>query len=184
MSNRSGLSVRSSTSSVARNLINVRPPPARRSPMIEAEITLAPPARTSGIQEHTGVSTRNTRAQTAEPHSQLQPQTRQYYKSDNKEYRQGQRKRANDIQKGTERHLVEVLNPDNPYNQGYFGDSLSQLYSLGGVQPRQVKQGRPTSMLSQAETPGPKLRLPKKKLIINTKKYLYLIYIYSNVASF
>ena len=166
VSNRSGVSVRSRTSSVARNLINVGPPPARRSPMIEADITLAPPqarARASGIQEHTGVSTRNTRAQTNEPHVQLEmgPQTRQYYKSDNAEYRRGQRKRATDIQKGTERHLVEVLNPENPYNQGYFGEALNE--GIEGYHPREVKQGRPRStMLSQAETPAAKSGKPGK----------------------
>ena len=78
------------------------------------------------------------------------------YRSDNPEYRSGQKQRAKDIQNRTERPLVEVLNPEHPYNQGYFGDSLQQLYNVGGVQPRQVKQGRPTSMLSQAETPAAK----------------------------
>ena len=50
------------------------------------------------------------------------------------------------------RPLVEVLNPDNPYNQGYFGDALKQ--NKEGYHPRVVQQGKPNlSMLSEALTP-------------------------------
>ena len=76
---------RSSSSSESRNLISVN---SNRDAVLEAEITLAPTpsrARTSGIQHHEGVSTRTTRAQTGEPHSQLQQQPRQYYRLDNSE---------------------------------------------------------------------------------------------------
>jgi hypothetical protein len=84
---------------------------------------------------------------------------RQRYRSDDPQYRRGQRKREKHESENKVRPLVERLNPGNLYNQGYFGDSLSQLYNQGGVQPRQVKPGRrPTrsTMESQAETPASK----------------------------
>ena len=153
-------SSRSSSSSSSRNLINASP--AARSPILEAGITYAPTqrARTSGVQEHSGVSTRNTRAQTGEPHTQLS-QTREYHRSDDKEYRKGQRHRLKHDNLNRPRPLVEVLNPDNPYNQGYFGDALKQ--DREGYYPREVKSGRPRStMLSQVETPEPAAKYGKK----------------------
>lgn len=65
------------------------------------------------------------------------PQSRQYFTSDNPEYRKGQRARAKDGAKF--RPLVEVLKPDNPYNQGYFGDALQQ--GLEGYHAREVRTG-------------------------------------------
>jgi len=65
------------------------------------------------------------------------PQPRQYFTSDNPEYRKGQKARAKDGAKF--RPLVEVLKPDNPYNQGYFGDALQQ--GLEGYHAREVRTG-------------------------------------------
>ena len=116
---------------------------ARNSnPVVQADITLAPTqrARASGIQEHSGVSTRATRAQTGEPHTELQ-QTRTYYRSDHPDYRRGQYKRNKHEEKNKVRPLEGPLNLDSPYNQGYFGSALNQLFSVEGVQPRQVKPG-------------------------------------------
>jgi hypothetical protein len=140
-------SSRSSGASSTRNLINEAPLSARSNSSrssfqgVQAEITLASPrARASGIHEHSGVSTRNTRAQTGEPHSAIQ-QTRPYYKSDHPKYRKGQTNRKKDEKENKVRLLEGPLNLDNPYNQGYFGDALNQLYTVKGVQPRQVKTG-------------------------------------------
>ena len=88
----SSIHLRSSSSSESRNLINT----------VEPEITLASTssrARTSGIQQHEGVSTRTTRVQTGDPHSQLQQQPRQYYRSDHTEYRQGHNARKKEGEK-------------------------------------------------------------------------------------
>ena len=135
----------SASSSSTRNLIHESPAAVRRArnstnPVLEAEITLAPSprARVSGIHEHSGVSTRNIRAQTGEPHSQLS-QSRDYYRSDDKDYRRGQRHREKHDNTNRPRPLVEVLNPDSPYNQGYFGDALHE--GKEGYHPREVKPG-------------------------------------------
>jgi hypothetical protein len=133
---------RSSGASSSRNFVNESPAAVRRArnsnPDLEITLAPSPRARASGIHEHSGVSTRNTRAQTGEPHSQI-PQTREYYRSDDSEYRKVQRHRLKHDNENRPRPLVEVLNPDSPYNQGYFGDALHE--GKEGYHPRQVKSG-------------------------------------------
>ncbi len=112
---------------------------------VEPEITFAPTppvtvarARKSGVQQSDKMLTRSKTAQ-----SEAQP--RKIYPSDIGEYRSGQRTRESDKINKKERPSVEVLNPENQFNKGYFGDALNQLYQVHGVQPRQVKKGRPKS---------------------------------------
>jgi hypothetical protein len=120
-------------------------------------------SRTFGIQQS---DKKVTRSRTA----QLEDQPRKMYPSDVAEYRQGQRARERDKRNKKERPLVEVLNPENEYNKGYFGNALNQLYQTDGVQPRQVKQGRPkSSVLSEADTPAPKTQNSKEETI---KQYI------------
>ncbi len=79
--------------------------------------------------------------------------------SDDPLYRQGQRAREKHEKENRVRLIEGTLNTESLYNQGYFGDifTTSQLFSQGGVQPRQVKPGRrpprSTMISSQAETP-------------------------------
>ena len=75
---------------------------------------------------------------------------RKYFNSDTAEYRRGQAHREKDIANKKERLLVEMLNPNNPYNQGYFGDALKQ--DKDGYFPREVKQGRPKTSFSTRGT--------------------------------
>ena len=116
------------------------------------------PARLSGVHERTRQGATNTRVfernqalerlvqpKPTRPSSGTEmsrattsaPQPRQYFTSDNLQYRRGQKARAKDGDKS--RHIVEVLNPDNPYNQGYFGDALQQ--GLEGYHAREVRTG-------------------------------------------
>jgi hypothetical protein len=71
---------------------------------------------------------------------------RKYFNSDNPEYRRGQSKREKDEKESRVRPLIEMLNPNNPFNQGYFGDALKK--DLEGYHPREVKQGRPKTSYS------------------------------------
>jgi hypothetical protein len=90
----------------------------------------------SGIQEHTGVLTRSLRREVGEPHTELKSKIP---KSKNPEYVSGYNARRKDEKKKV-RPLVEVLNPNNPYNKGYFGASLKE--NKDGYFPRTYLSGR------------------------------------------
>ena len=92
---------------------------------VQAEITLASPrARASGIHEHSGVSTRNTRAQTGEPHLQLESNV---YASKDPQYVSGYDARRRHETKQKVKQLVPVYNLEHKYNKGYFRKELQQI---------------------------------------------------------
>ena len=109
-------------------------------------------ARTSGIQQHDGVSTRSIRAETGEPHAQLQMGT-------------PTRKKLNPLPKSSEK------SPSTP--------KLSDLKPLPAKRGRPKGSGAPKPMKIKYDKPGrpalqpdpmepettnaPKLRLPRKK---------------------
>jgi hypothetical protein len=109
-------------------------------------------ARTSGIQQHDGVSTRSIRAETGEPHAQLQMET-------------PTRKKLNPLPKSSEK------SPSTP--------KLSDLKPLPAKRGRPKGSGAPKPMKIKYDKPGrpalqpdpmepettnaPKLRLPRKK---------------------
>jgi hypothetical protein len=78
-------------------------------------------ARTSGIQEHTGVLTRNLRREVGEAHTELKSKLP---KSKDPEYVSGYDARRNDDRKGKMQKLVPAHNIDNKFNQGYFRKEL------------------------------------------------------------
>jgi hypothetical protein len=94
-------------------------------------------ARTSGIQEHTGVLTRNIRREVGEAHTELKSK---FPKSKDPEYVSGYDARRRDQKNNKVRPLVEVLNPDNAYNRGYFGAALKK--GQDGYIPRTQFSGR------------------------------------------
>jgi hypothetical protein len=78
-------------------------------------------ARTSGIQEHTGVLTRNLRREVGEAHTELKSKLP---KSKDPEYVSGYEARRNDDRKGKMQKLVPAHNIDNKFNQGYYRKEL------------------------------------------------------------
>jgi len=94
-------------------------------------------ARMSGIQEHSGVLTRGLRREVGEPHTELKPKK---YRSKNPEYVSGYDARRRDEKNSKVRPLVEVLNPENDYNKGYFGSALKN--GQDGYIPRIQFSGR------------------------------------------
>ena len=139
---------------VARNYIERkrgRPSTTLNLAPVEPEITLAPTppvtvarARKSGVQQSDKVATRSKTAQSGVPlQAKMEKQPRKIYPSDVGEYRSGQRERAKDIAKNTEKPFVPVWDFENLNVKGYFSKELT-------------KPGRPkSSILSVADTPAP-----------------------------
>ena len=139
---------------VARNYIERkrgRPSTTLNLAPVEPEITLAPTppvtvarARKSGVQQSDKVTTRSKTAQSGVPlQAKMEKQPRKIYPSDVGEYRSGQRERAKDIAKNTEKPFVPVWDFENLNVKGYFSKELT-------------KPGRPkSSILSVADTPAP-----------------------------
>jgi hypothetical protein len=79
-------------------------------------MTFAPPpvarARTSGVQQSDKMVTRSKKAQSEAPQVKMEKQPRKIYPSDIGQYRSGQRERAKDIAKNTEKPFVPVWDFD------------------------------------------------------------------------
>jgi hypothetical protein len=78
-------------------------------------------ARTSGIQEHSGVLTRNLRQELGEAHTELKSKRP---KSKHPEYVSGYDARRYDDQKGKTKQLVPVYNLEHNFNKAYFRKEL------------------------------------------------------------
>jgi hypothetical protein len=144
-------------------------PTTSLSPGSAAAVTRA---RTSGIQEHTGVLTRNLRREVGEAHTELKSNIP---KSKHKQYVSGYNSRRYDDKKGKTKPLVPVYNLEHKFNKGYFRKELennklrTQLSSRSNpfdgtddsISERAATSRNRSTMLSQTLTPETHVRKRK-----------------------
>ena len=144
-------------------------PTTSLSPGTAAGVTRA---RTSGIQEHTGVLTRNIRREVGEAHTELKSNIP---KSKHKQYVSGYNSRRYDDKKGKTKPLVPVYNLEHKFNKGYFRKELennklrTQLSSRSNpfdgtddsISERAATSRNRSTMLSQTLTPETHVRKRK-----------------------